>query len=135
MMAAAQTFISGAISKTANMPEAASVGEVEQLHTHARRLGIKGTAIYRDNCKFAQPLSTVSKDAAASDAEAHDAELAAKVAELEQALERQTVVVRQPIRERLPRRRQSNTFKFRVADCEGYVAIGEYEDGRPGEIF
>ena len=58
-----------------------------------------------------------------------------KVAELEKALERQTVVVRQPIRERLPRRRKSSTFKFRVADCEGYVTVGEYEDGRPGEVF
>jgi ribonucleoside-diphosphate reductase alpha chain len=57
------------------------------------------------------------------------------VAELEKALERQTVVVRQPIRERLPRRRKSSTFKFRVADCEGYVTVGEYEDGRPGELF
>src|SRR5207302_1780686 len=99
------------------------------------KMGIKAIAIYRDNCKFAQPLSTVKKDGAASEAEAHDAELAAKVAELEQALERQTVVVKQPIRERLPRRRRSNTFKFRVADCEGYVTVGEYDDGRPGEIF
>jgi ribonucleoside-diphosphate reductase alpha chain len=57
------------------------------------------------------------------------------VAELETALERQTVVVRQPIRERLPRRRRSYTFAFRVADCEGYVTVGEYDDGRPGEVF
>jgi ribonucleoside-diphosphate reductase alpha chain len=74
-------------------------------------------------------------DPGASEAETHDAELALKVAELENALERQTVVVKQPIRERLPRRRRSSTFKFRVADCEGYVTVGEYDDGRPGEVF
>jgi len=66
----------------------------------------------------------------------HDAELALKVAELEKALERQTtIVVKQPIRERLPRKRTSSTFAFRVADCEGYVTVGEYDDGRPGEVF
>ena len=79
--------------------------------------------------------SKTAADPSASAAEAHDAELAVKVAELERALQRQTVVVKQPIRERLPRRRASITFAFRVADCEGYVTVGEYEDGRPGEVF
>ncbi len=134
MMAAVQPFISGAISKTVNLPEEATVEEVEELHIDAWKMGIKAIAIYRDNCKFAQPLSTVKKDVT-SEAEAHDAELAAKVAELEQALERQTVIVKQPIRERLPRHRPSKTFSFRVADCEGYVTVGEYDDGRPGELF
>jgi ribonucleoside-diphosphate reductase alpha chain len=135
MIAAAQQFLSGAVSKTVNLPEEATVEEVEQLHIEAWRLGVKAIAIYRDNCKVAQPLATV-KRAVVSEAEAHDAELAEKVAELEQALEKQTtVVVKQPIRERLPRRRRSNTFAFRVADCEGYVHVGEYEDGRPGEVF
>src|SRR5213596_1826155 len=92
MMGAVQPGISGAISKTVNMPEEATVEEVEQLHIDAWKMGIKAIAIYRDNCKFAQPLSTVKKDVM-SDAEAHVAELAAKVAELEQALERHTVVV------------------------------------------
>jgi ribonucleoside-diphosphate reductase alpha chain len=136
MMAATQPFLSGAISKTVNMPEEATVEDVEQLHIDAWRMGLKAVAIYRDNCKVAQPLSTVKKDAPASEAEAHDAELAEKVAKLEQALATQTtVVVKQPIRERLPRRRRSSTFSFRVADCEGYVNVGEYEDGRPGELF
>jgi ribonucleoside-diphosphate reductase alpha chain len=134
MMAAVQPFISGAISKTVNLPEEATVEEVEQLHLDAWRMGIKAVAIYRDNCKVGQPLSTTKK-AMAADPEAHDAELAVKVAELEKALERQTVVVKQPIRERLPRRRRSSTFAFRVADCEGYVTVGEYDDGRPGEVF
>jgi ribonucleoside-diphosphate reductase alpha chain len=134
MMAAVQPFISGAISKTVNVPEDLTVEEVEQLHIDAWRLGLKAIAIYRDNCKVAQPLAG-TKAEPASEPEAHDQELAAKVAELEAALQRQTVVVKQPIRERLPRRRRSSTFKFRVADCEGYVTVGEYEDGRPGEVF
>ncbi len=136
MMAAVQPFISGAISKTVNCPEEATVEDLEQLHIEAWKLGLKAVAIYRDNCKVAQPLSTVKKDAPASAAEAHDAELAEKVAKLEAALSNQTtVVVKQPIRERLPRKRRASTFSFRVADCEGYVNVGEYDDGRPGELF
>ncbi len=138
MVAAVQPFISGAISKTVNMPEDVTVEDVEQLHIDAWQLGLKAVAIYRDNCKVAQPLATARKTAAdpgTPAAEAHDAQLAVKVAELERALQRQTVVVKQPIRERLPRRRTSMTFAFRVADCEGYVTVGEYEDGRPGEVF
>jgi ribonucleotide reductase alpha subunit len=138
MMAAVQPFISGSISKTANLPEEATVEDVEQLLVESWQLGLKAVAVYRDNCKVAQPLATAKRtvtDPGASEAEAHDAELALKVAELENALERQTVVVKQPIRERLPRKRRSNTFSFRVADCEGYVTVGEYDDGRPGEVF
>lgn len=139
MMGAVQPFISGAISKTVNVPEEVTVEEVEQLHIEAWRLGIKAVAMYRDNCKVAQPLATAKRtvaDPTVHEAEAHDAELAIKVAELEQALARQTtVVVKQPIRERMPRRRTSTTFAFRVADCEGFVTVGEYEDGRPGEVF
>ncbi|HAM02645.1 MAG TPA: vitamin B12-dependent ribonucleotide reductase, partial [Acidimicrobiaceae bacterium] len=151
MMGAVQPFISGAISKTVNMPEDVTVEDVEQLHLDAWRLGIKAIAIYRDNCKVAQPLSTTKKQGAlvgeggdfapaGSEAEAKDRVIAARIAELETALakERQrpsdTVVVG-AVRERLPRRRQSKTFAFRVADCEGYVTVGEYEDGRPGEVF
>ncbi len=139
MMAAVQPFISGAISKTVNVPESVTVEEVEQLHIEAWQLGLKAIAMYRDNCKVAQPLATAKKalaDPSLSGGERHDAELAVKVAELERALERQTtVVVKQPIRERMPRRRTSSTFAFRVADCEGFVTVGEYEDGRPGEVF
>jgi ribonucleoside-diphosphate reductase alpha chain len=138
MMAAAQPWISGAISKTVNVPEEVTVEDIEQLHVEAWQLGLKAIAIYRDNCKVAQPLATAKRtatDPTVSPAEAHDAELALKVAELERALQRETVVVKQPIRERLPRRRKSSTFAFRVADCEGYVTVGEYDDGRPGEVF
>jgi ribonucleoside-diphosphate reductase alpha chain len=140
MMAAAQPFISGAISKTVNMPEEVTVEDVEQLHIEAWQLGIKAIAIYRDNCKVAQPLAMTKKSVAAeltavSTAEAHDAELAQKVAELEKALKQQTVVVKKPVHEHMPRKRKSSTFSFRVADCEGYVTVGEFPDGRPGEVF
>ncbi len=158
MMGAVQPFISGAISKTVNLPEDVTVEDVEQLHIDAWRMGIKAVAIYRDNCKVAQPLSTTKKagaagtpggaapeDApelapAASAAEAHARELSEKIAGLEAALAHEqtrtadTVVIG-AVRERLPRRRKSSTFAFRVADCEGYVTVGEYEDGRPGEVF
>jgi ribonucleoside-diphosphate reductase alpha chain len=150
MMGAVQPFISGAISKTVNMPEDVSVEDVEQLHIDAWRLGLKAVAIYRDNCKVAQPLSTTKKEPAAaeggdvapagSDAEAHDREIAARIAELEAALAREEARATAPVvigamRERLPRKRNSKTFSFRVADCEGYVTVGEYDDGRPGEVF
>jgi ribonucleoside-diphosphate reductase alpha chain len=134
MMAAVQPFISGAISKTVNLPEDARVEDIEQLYLEAWRLGLKAVAVYRDNCKVAQPLAAAS-ETRREDAPPSDPTLAAKVAELEAALERQTVVVKQPLRERLPRRRRSSTFAFRVADCEGYVTVGEYDDGRPGEVF
>jgi len=165
MMGAVQPFISGAISKTVNMPEDVTVEDVEQLHIDAWKLGIKAVAIYRDNCKVAQPLSTTKKDRVAegagdgvaegvgdgvadggddappgSEAETRDREVAARIAELEAALAHERLrqtdpVVVGAVRERLPRRRQSRTFAFRVADCEGYVTVGEYEDGRPGEVF
>jgi len=138
MMAAAQPFLSGAISKTVNLPEEATVEEVEQLHIEAWQLGIKAVAIYRDNCKVAQPLATTKKAAAAAPLLAlgdQGAELASKVAELEQALRLQTVVVKRPVHEHMPRKRKSSTFSFRVSDCEGYVTVGEFPDGRPGEVF
>ena len=151
MMGAVQPFISGAISKTVNMPEDVSVEDVEQMHIDAWRLGIKAVAIYRDNCKVAQPLSTTKKESdlvidggdvapAGSDAEARDRAIAQRIAELESALEHERQrktesVVVGAVRERLPRRRNSKTFACRVADCEGYVTVGEYEDGRPGEVF
>jgi len=150
MLGAVQPFLSGAVSKTVNVPEEVTVEDIEQLHLDAWRLGIKAVAIYRDNCKVAQPLSTTKKTAAAgeggdfappgSEAEARDRAAAARIAELEAALTQaqnrshDTVVVG-AVRERLPRRRKSSTFAFRVADCEGYVTVGEYDDGRPGEVF
>ena len=127
MMAAIQPFFSGAMSKTVNVGEDTTVDQVEQLLIDAWRMGLKCVALYRDNCKVAQPLSTgkpaVSAAVAASGATAPD-----KIAEIVQAVAR-------PTRERLPRTRSSRTFEFRVADCKGFVTVGEYEDGRPGELF
>ncbi|MDP8937884.1 MAG: ribonucleoside-diphosphate reductase, partial [Actinomycetota bacterium] len=125
MMAAVQPWISGAISKTVNVPEEVTVEDVEQLHVDAWKMGLKAVAIYRDNCKVAQPLSTTKKTVAT---------VADAVAVAPEALA-PTVVVREPVREKLPRTRRSRTFSFRVADCHGYVTVGEYDDGRPGEIF
>jgi ribonucleoside-diphosphate reductase alpha chain len=145
MMGAVQPFISGAISKTVNLPEDATVEDVEQLHLDAWRLGVKAVAIYRDNCKVAQPLSTTKRGQAepfapGGEVERHHDEMEARIVSLEAALAAEQAkpgesVVVGAVRERLPRRRRSNTFAFRVADCEGYVTVGEYEDGRPGELF
>jgi ribonucleoside-diphosphate reductase alpha chain len=144
MMGAVQPFISGAISKTVNMPEDATIEDVQNLHMDAWRLGVKAVAIYRDNCKVGQPLSTAKKDGeeSSSSVTATDsvaAELYTKITKLEAALELAKTegshVLVGAVRERLPRRRVSTTFAFRVADCEGYVTVGEYEDGRPGEVF
>jgi ribonucleoside-diphosphate reductase alpha chain len=123
MMAAVQPFISGAISKTVNMPEDVAVEDVEQLHIDAWRMGVKAIAIYRDNCKVGQPLSTTKKEAAVSPTAGSGTT---------QVVEK---IIKQPVREKLPRNRASRTFEFRVADCKGFVTVGEYTDGRPGEIF
>ena len=119
MMGAIQPFLSGAISKTCNMPETASVDDVEELFLESWRLGLKAVAIYRDNCKVAQPLSAGNGSGV---------EPAAAVADVAAALA-------EPVRRKLPRSRRSLTLEFRVADCKGFVTIGEYDDGRPGEIF
>jgi ribonucleoside-diphosphate reductase alpha chain len=144
MMGAVQPFISGAISKTVNMPEDATIEDVANLHMDAWKLGVKAVAIYRDNCKVGQPLSTAKKDGdeSTSSVTATDsvaAELFTKIHKLEAALDlaksEGSHVLIGAVRERMPRRRESATFSFRVADCEGYVTVGEYEDGRPGEVF
>jgi ribonucleoside-diphosphate reductase alpha chain len=124
MMGAVQPFISGAISKTVNMPEDVTVEDVEGIHMLAWELGLKAVAIYRDNCKVAQPLSTAKKGD--KPAEAPAAEVVERIVER---------FVPQPVRQKLPRTRSAKTFEFRVADCKGFVTIGEYADGRPGEIF
>jgi ribonucleoside-diphosphate reductase alpha chain len=114
MMAAAQPFISGAISKTVNMPEEVTVEEVEQLFVESWKLGLKAVAIYRDNCKVAQPLSADKK---ASDRKPEPSELA------------------HPVRKRLPMSRPSRTTSFQVGDAEGYITAGSYPDDGLGEIF
>ena len=124
MMSAVQPFLSGAISKTVNMPEEATVEDVEQLHIEAWRLGLKAVAIYRDNCKVAQPLSMAKKDVAKTDEPAAAAETV-----------NDKIIVRGAVRRELPKVRSSKTFSFTVAGSHGYVTVGEYDDGTAGEIF
>ncbi len=131
MMAAVQPFLSGAISKTVNLSEEATVEEVELLLIESWRLGLKAVALYRDNCKVAQPLST--GDGSSSDADAPGTQAADNPVEVVERIVE--TIINEPVRERLARSRHSRTFEFRVADCKGFVTVGEYSDGRPGEIF
>jgi ribonucleoside-diphosphate reductase alpha chain len=125
MMAAAQPFISGAISKTVNMPESATVEEVEEIYFEAWRLGIKALAIYRDNCKVGQPLSNAKPKAEAAPV--------ATVAAPEPRVEK--VVEYRPIRKRLPKKRSSETVSFSVGGAEGYLTASSYPDDGLGEVF
>ncbi|MEX0847071.1 MAG: vitamin B12-dependent ribonucleotide reductase [Ilumatobacteraceae bacterium] len=128
MMGATQPFLSGAISKTVNMPEEASIEDIEALHLLSWQLGLKAVAVYRDNCKVGQPLSTAKKEGAV--------EAPAVEAQATQVVERIVEkIVHTPIRKKLPRSRRGRTFEFRVADCKGFATIGEYDNGQPGEIF
>ena len=125
MMSAVQPFLSGAISKTVNMPEEATVEDIEQIHIDSWKMGLKAVAIYRDNCKVAQPLSMAKKEGDKQDAPA--------TASVEEATDK--FVVKGAVRRRLPQVRNSKTYKFQIADLEGYFTVGEYEDGTPGELF
>ncbi|MBA2371013.1 MAG: vitamin B12-dependent ribonucleotide reductase, partial [Chloroflexi bacterium] len=124
MMGAVQPFISGAISKTVNLPQTATVDDIADAYTEAWRLGIKALAIYRDGSKTAQALRTDAqkevKEVAGVDVEAAIAEALAKAP---------------PKRRRMPRERQSITHKFSIGGHEGYITAGMYEDGSVGEIF
>ena len=174
MMAAAQPFISGAISKTINLPNSATVEEVQGAYRLSWELGLKANALYRDGCKLSQPLSTKSdaeespedgvgsedpsaekSDAAFAemmDAESEDADSlnaareevaeevlgaagAASNAEAERVVEYVDRIVHRPMRRRLPDTRRSMTHKFNVSGHEGYLTVGLYEDGSPGELF
>lgn len=123
MMAAVQPFLSGAISKTVNMPESATVEDIEQLHIDSWKMGLKAVAIYRDNCKVAQPLSMAKKDGDDKKDEAAGGSEDGKI------------VIKGAIRRKLPRIRSSRTYRFVVADLEGFFTVGEYPDGAPGELF
>ncbi len=118
MMAAVQPFISGAISKTVNMPESATIEEVEEIYFEGWKQGIKALAIYRDNCKVGQPLS---------DAKAKKVDEAVEV--VAEAL------AGHPVRRRLPKSRPSRTTSFAVAGAEGYLTAGSYDNGELGEVF
>jgi ribonucleoside-diphosphate reductase alpha chain len=118
MMAAAQPFISGAISKTVNLPESVTVEDIAGIYTEGWKLGLKALAIYRDGSKTAQALKT--------DGGTKTADEAAEAAAVEPA---------RPVRRRMPRERHSLTHKFSIAGHEGYITAGEYEDGTVGEVF
>ena len=156
MMAAAQPFISGAISKTINLPNEVGVAEIEEAYRESWRLGLKAVALYRDGSKLSQPLNSTADDDAADDAQVDllKAESAAACttcgdpspavatpaearpgtdgAVVERIIER---VVHRPLRRRLPNTRRSITHKFDIAGHEGYVTCGLFDDGTPGEVF
>ena len=115
MMAAVQPFISGAISKTVNLPADATAGDIENAYMQAWKGGLKAIAIYRDGSKRTQPLTTSKTESKARGVEER--------------------IVYMPMRQRLPDERQAVTHKFTIAGHEGYITVGLYEDGRPGEIF
>jgi ribonucleoside-diphosphate reductase alpha chain len=122
MMAAAQPFLSGAISKTVNLPQDATVEEIEDVYMQGWKLGIKAMAVYRDSCKVGQPLSdggSTAKDAAADKA-------AGRV---------ERIIEYRPVRKRLPRSRPSQTISFSVGGAEGYLTAGSYPDDGLGELF
>lgn len=121
MMSAVQPFLSGAISKTVNMPEEATVEDVEQLHIDAWKMGLKAVAIYRDNCKVAQPLSMAKKEGKADKTVIDSLN--------------DKIIVKGAVRRELPKVRNAKTFSFTVAGSKGFVTVGEFEDGTPGEVF
>ncbi|MEV0327244.1 vitamin B12-dependent ribonucleotide reductase [Micromonospora echinospora] len=123
MMAAVQPFISGAISKTVNMPEAATVEDVEKIYFEGWKLGLKALAIYRDNCKVGQPLSVAKPNKGTETAST----------EVEKVVEK--VVEYRPVRKRLPKKRPSQTVSFSVGGAEGYLTASSYPDDGLGEVF
>jgi ribonucleoside-diphosphate reductase alpha chain len=122
MMAAVQPHLSGAISKTVNMPESATVEDIEKIYFEGWKLGLKALAIYRDNCKVGQPLSASKKKVTEQDVEA-------KVAEAVEA------AAHRPVRRKLPRQRPATVTKFSVAGAEGYMTVSNYPDDGVGEVF
>jgi ribonucleoside-diphosphate reductase alpha chain len=121
MMAATQPFLSGAISKTINMPESATVKDVEHVHMQGWKLGLKAIAIYRDNCKVGQPLSNAK------------AKQTTKIGEIK--LEPEKVIEYRPMRKRLPKKRPSETVSFTVSGAKGYLTASSYPDDGLGEVF
>ncbi|QBR92275.1 vitamin B12-dependent ribonucleotide reductase [Nocardioides euryhalodurans] len=129
MMAACQPFLSGAISKTVNLPESATIEEIEDIYLQSWKLGLKATAVYRDNCKVGQPMSSgkgenkgTDSNVSKQDAEAVETKVVEKI-------------VYAPTRKRLPKSRVSRTTSFTVGGAEGYMTSGAHDDGELGEVF
>ncbi len=157
MMAAAQPFISGAISKTINMPNEVSVGDIEEAYLDSWKLSLKAVALYRDGSKLSQPLNTSSDDDTADDPELDEmkameeaackacgdpapviqkAQPVAAAVPVHEPVEKIVVkIVERPLRRRLPDTRASITHKFDIMGHEGYLTVGLFEDGLPGEVF
>jgi ribonucleoside-diphosphate reductase alpha chain len=140
MMAAAQPFLSGAISKTVNMPENATVDDIMNTYVEGWRIGLKAIAIYRDGSKRSAPLNTrKTRDMgavdAAMDATAEREGLQKRILELEEEIAQLRGLVDQPVRHRMSDTRMSLTHKFEIAGHEGYITVGLFEDGMPGELF
>jgi len=149
MMAAVQPFLSGAISKTVNMPHEATIEDIEHVYTEGWKLGLKSIAIYRDGCKRSQPLNTGASNSKASENEPRKQTESTPPATVATAPARATkglsaaaaasdssaTPAMGPVRRRLSDERQALTHKFSIAGHEGYITVGLYEDGSPGEIF
>lgn len=131
MMAAAQPFISGAISKTVNLPNESTVEEIMDVYVQAWKMGLKCVAIYRDGSKQSQPLNTRKS----TDAPEVDEETANRLKELEKEVRQLRLEVGKPIRRRLAETRTAITHKFDIAGHEGYLTVGLFDDGQPGELF
>jgi ribonucleoside-diphosphate reductase alpha chain len=143
MMAAAQPFLSGAISKTVNLPESATVEDIMNSYVEGWRLGLKSIAIYREGSKRSAPLNTrKTRDMGATenvdlalDVTAEPEDLQKRILDLEEELSMLRTKIDKPIRHRMPDTRMSLTHRFEIAGHEGYITVGLYEDGQPGELF
>jgi ribonucleoside-diphosphate reductase alpha chain len=140
MMGAAQPFISGAISKTVNMPNAATAEEIRSANVDAWKMGLKCVAIYRDGSKRSQPLNTKKTNEGGSKVDPAVAEkvveqLENKIGDLQAEVARLAAQPTQPLRRRLSDTRHAINHKFEIAGHEGYLTVGLFEDGRPGELF
>ena len=131
MMGATQPFISGAISKTVNLPNEATVADIRDTYIEAWRMGLKCVAIYRDGSKRSQPLNTKRTNERGANTDPENV----RVRELENEIARLRDVAGQPLRRRLPDTRSAITHKFDIAGHEGYLTVGLFEDGQPGELF
>ncbi|MBI2927912.1 MAG: vitamin B12-dependent ribonucleotide reductase [Verrucomicrobia bacterium] len=134
MMAAAQSFISGAISKTVNLPNECTVADIADAYVQAWKMGLKCVATYRDGSKRSQPLNTKKTNEGGDKAEAA-AELTQRFKDLETEVVKLRAQAGQPLRRRLPETRTAITHKFDIAGHEGYLTVGLFEDGQPGELF
>ena len=130
MMAAAQPFLSGAISKTVNLPETATVEEIEDIYLQSWKLGLKATAVYRDNCKVGQPLADGKSEASKKDQAADASAASAEPVETSRSHR-----LRARSASACPKSRPSRTTSFTVGGAEGYMTSGAHDDGELGEVF